>query len=144
MKPDIHIISIAVADLERAIAFYRDGLGWPCWSHPANLAPVASVNDETQDHAAFAMNSGLSFVLYQREALARSAQESETKKGSTEFLLTCYVEQEAELQIMLDKALAAGGKQLGTVNQESWGTTAHFRDLDGHLWEIMWNRPNGD
>jgi hypothetical protein len=28
MKPRIHVITLAVADLERALAFYRDGLGF--------------------------------------------------------------------------------------------------------------------
>ena len=27
MKPRIHVITLAVADLDRALAFYRDGLG---------------------------------------------------------------------------------------------------------------------
>jgi len=29
MKPRIHVITLAVADLDRALAFYRDGLGSP-------------------------------------------------------------------------------------------------------------------
>ena len=28
MKPRIHVITLAVADLDRAVAFYRDGLGF--------------------------------------------------------------------------------------------------------------------
>ena len=28
MKPRIHVITLAVADLDRALAFYRDGLGF--------------------------------------------------------------------------------------------------------------------
>jgi uncharacterized protein len=27
MEPRVHVITLAVADLERALAFYRDGLG---------------------------------------------------------------------------------------------------------------------
>jgi catechol 2,3-dioxygenase-like lactoylglutathione lyase family enzyme len=28
MKPRIHVITLAVDDLDRALAFYRDGLGF--------------------------------------------------------------------------------------------------------------------
>jgi catechol 2,3-dioxygenase-like lactoylglutathione lyase family enzyme len=29
MRPRIHVITLAVSDLDRALAFYRDGLGLP-------------------------------------------------------------------------------------------------------------------
>ena len=29
MKPRISVITLGVDSLERALAFYRDGLGWP-------------------------------------------------------------------------------------------------------------------
>jgi catechol 2,3-dioxygenase-like lactoylglutathione lyase family enzyme len=33
MKPRIHVITLAVADLDRALAFYRDGLGFQTEGH---------------------------------------------------------------------------------------------------------------
>ena len=29
MKPRIHVVTLGVADLDRALTFYRDGLGFP-------------------------------------------------------------------------------------------------------------------
>jgi catechol 2,3-dioxygenase-like lactoylglutathione lyase family enzyme len=29
MKPRIKLVTLGVDDVERAVAFYRDGLGWP-------------------------------------------------------------------------------------------------------------------
>lgn len=29
MKPSVSLITLGVDDLQRALAFYRDGLGWP-------------------------------------------------------------------------------------------------------------------
>jgi len=29
MKPRIHVVTLAVADLDRALTFYRDGMGFP-------------------------------------------------------------------------------------------------------------------
>jgi catechol 2,3-dioxygenase-like lactoylglutathione lyase family enzyme len=29
VKPRVSLLTLGVSDLERAVAFYRDGLGWP-------------------------------------------------------------------------------------------------------------------
>ena len=139
MTPNITNISIAVDDLNRAISFYSDGLGWPCWSHPSGTPLIEPDDEEALDHAAFEMQHGLSLVLYQRESLARDVDELNMEKGATDFVLNYNVQNEADVQLMLNKVLSIGAKQLGDLNKQSWGTTAKFRDLDGHLWEIMWS-----
>jgi len=69
MKPRINVITVAVDDLEKSLAFYRDSLGWrPRWPAEGTVDPF--------DHVAFELQSGLSFVLYPRDALARDAQEN--------------------------------------------------------------------
>lgn len=138
MTLGISIISVAVDNLDRAIAFYRDGLGWPCWSHPVGVAPVEPC-DEVQDHAVFEMQNGLSFVLYERESLARDAEETATERGTTDFILNIGAQTEKEVEVLLNSAVKNGAKKVGNISKHSWGTTAKFRDLDGHLWEIMWS-----
>ena len=57
MKPRINVITVAVDDLEKSLAFYRDSLGWrPRWPAEGTVEPF--------DHVAFELQSGLSFVLY--------------------------------------------------------------------------------
>ncbi len=57
MNPRINIITVGVDDLRRAIAFYRDGLGRPSWSHPAGAERSTSDGEEA-DHAAFELEGG--------------------------------------------------------------------------------------
>jgi uncharacterized protein len=145
MAPSINIVSVAVNDLDRALAFYRDGLGWPCWSHPAGSSQVQSDTDGSPDHAAFELQGGLSFVLYSRAALTRDAQEPPLPKGSTDFILTHYVATERDVESFLDQAMAAGATLVGGIDRQPWGTSGMFRDLDGHLWQVMWpNEAVGD
>jgi len=71
VEPRVDVITLAVEDLERALRFYRDGLGF------------------------------------------------------------------------VEKAEAAGAA-VTTPRDRAWGIySGYFRDLDGHLWEIIWN-PNRD
>jgi catechol 2,3-dioxygenase-like lactoylglutathione lyase family enzyme len=48
MKPRITVITIGVDDLERAVAFYRDGLGLPSWATTSASATSAGIVSRTQ------------------------------------------------------------------------------------------------
>ena len=54
MKPRINIITLAVSDLQRSLAFYRDGLG----------LPTKGIADGISDHVLFDLEGGLSLVLF--------------------------------------------------------------------------------
>ena len=41
--------------------------------------------------------------------------------------------------LILKRAKAAGGTLSDLPKQEEWGYAGYFKDLDGHLWEIIWN-----
>ena len=58
MEPRVTLITLGVRNLERAVAFYEDGLGWPLSS--------ASVEGEV----AFFKTGGTVLALWGREALA--------------------------------------------------------------------------
>ena len=140
MDRRIDIISIAVDDLERAIGFYRDGLGWPSWSHPADATAAAGSDGEPTDHAVFELQGGLSFVLYAQTSLTRDAQESDTSRGATRFILSHYAASKDGVAALLRRAQSAGATVVGEAQEEPWGYAGLFRDLDGHLWEIVWNK----
>jgi predicted lactoylglutathione lyase len=135
----IDIISVAVDDLARAIGFYRDGLGWPSWSHPADATDAAGA-PEPADHAVFELQGGLSFVLYAQASLARDAQEPEMSRGATRFILSHYAASKDGVDALLRRAEAAGATLVGDAQEEPWGYAGSFRDLDGHLWQVVWNR----
>ena len=72
MKPRIHVITLAVADLDRALAFYRDGLGF----RTEGLIGTEFKGDETIPDgttAVFNLDGGLMLSIYPRSELAKDA-----------------------------------------------------------------------
>ena len=72
MKPRIHVITLAVADLDRALAFYRDGLGF----RTEGLIGTEFKGDETIPDgttAVFHLDGGLMLSVYPRAELAKDA-----------------------------------------------------------------------
>src|ERR1700733_643522 len=72
MKPRIHVITLAVADLDRALAFYRDGLGF----RTEGLIGTEFRGDETTPDgttAVFHLDGGLMLSIYPRSELAKDA-----------------------------------------------------------------------
>ena len=66
MKPRITMITLGVDDLERAVAFYRDGLG---------LATEGIIGKEFEHGAVafFDLQAGLKLALWPRASLAHDA-----------------------------------------------------------------------
>jgi predicted lactoylglutathione lyase len=57
-----------------------------------------------------------------------------------EFSIGHAVASQAAVDAMLAQAQAAGAALTDQPHDRPWGIySGYFRDLDGHLWEIMWN-----
>ena len=139
MRPSIRVVTLAVADLERALAFYRDGLG---------LASAGIIATELHDHvsgadgavAMFELDDGLILSLYPRTDLARDAGIEVDATSRTEFTLGHVVESREEVDAVLARAGAAGARLTGGPRERPWGIySGYFEDPDGHLWEVIWN-----
>ena len=123
MEPRINIITLGVADLERAIRFYRDGLGLP-------------VSDQFPD-AVFFQLRGLRLGLYPRDLLAKDANVPAEGTGFAGITLAHNVATRDEVQGVLDEAVAAGGRVVQPPRVADWGGySGYFSDPDGHLWEV--------
>lgn len=55
-----------------------------------------------------------------------------------ETLLALSAGSRAEVDELVDKALAAGGQPAGEPQDHGFMYTRSFQDLDGHTWEIAW------
>ncbi len=139
MHPSIRVVTLAVADLERALAFYRDGLG---------LASQGIIGTEYHDAASgaagavamFELDGGLILSLYPRADLAKDAGLPLETSGRTEFSLAHEVGSRAEVDAVLARAKAAGARVTGGPRERPWGIySGYFEDPDGHLWEVLWN-----
>ena len=130
MQQRLNIVTILVEDLHRALAFYRDGLGWQPWWPTTEM--TAETTDEI-DHAAFHLGHGLSLVLYPGA--------KRTQAGSQPLVeLAQFVDTKAAVETTLQQAIAAGATVIAQATMQEWGGyTAKFADLDGCQWEITWN-----
>jgi uncharacterized protein len=139
MEPRIHVITLAVSDLERALAFYRDGLGL----ESPGVVGTEFVGDDTTPAGAVAMfqlAGGLILALYPRSELAKDAEVPLEPPKTGEFSIGHAVASKADVDAVLAQAKAAGATLTGQPHDRPWGIySGYFRDLDGHLWEVMWN-----
>jgi uncharacterized protein len=126
VKPSVSLITLGVSNLQRAVAFYHDGLGWPLSG--------ASVEGEV----AFFRTGGTVLALWSREALAEDANDSEGS-GFSGFALAHNVAQKEEVDTVLEEAVSAGGTVVREARDVFFGRNGYFADPEGYLWEVAWN-----
>jgi catechol 2,3-dioxygenase-like lactoylglutathione lyase family enzyme len=133
MKPRITLITLGVDDLERAVRFYRDGLGWP-------TGGIMGTEFEHGAVAFFELAHGLRMALWPRASLAHDAGLALGARGTTDVCLAHNVASRDEVDEVLRQALAAGATLVKPAQVAFWGGyTAYFREPEGHLWEVAWN-----
>jgi uncharacterized protein len=139
MEARIHVITLAVSELERALEFYRDGLGFDS----SGVIGTEFTGDETTPAGAAAMfqlQDGLVLALYPRAELAKDANIPFGPPKTGEFSIGHVVATKADVDALLAQAEAAGARRTDDPHDRPWGIySGYFRDLDGHLWEIIWN-----
>ena len=133
MKPRVSFITLGVDDLDRAMRFYRDGLG-------LSTAGIVGTEFEHGAVAFFEMQPGLILALWPRASLAHEVGLELGPRSATEFSLAHNVSDKAEVDLVMQQAGAAGGRILKAAADTFWGGYAgHFQDPGGHLWEVAWN-----
>src|SRR3954468_11456877 len=101
MKPRITLITLGVDDLERAVSFYRDGLG---------LATKGIVGAEIENGAVafFNLESGLKLALWPRKSLSADSGLPMQADSGTEFSLAHNVDSQDEVDAVMKQAEIAG------------------------------------
>jgi uncharacterized glyoxalase superfamily protein PhnB len=133
MKPRVTLLTLAVDDLDRAVAFYRDGLGFA----------TEGIVGQQFEHGAvafFDLEGGLRMALWKRASLAHDAGVPQGPRSATEFSLGHNVRTRAEVDAAMARAARAGATLVKPAADTFWGGYAgYFQDPDGHLWEVAWN-----
>ena len=126
MQARISMITLGVADLEKSVKFYKQGLGFP--------------QMESEPGVAFFTLNGSWLGLYPYEALADDALVSSQGSGFNGFALAHNVLSETEVNQVMELALSAGASIAKPAQKTFWGGySGYFKDPDGYLWEIAHN-----
>src|ERR1043165_3823601 len=97
MKPRITLITLGVDDLERAVAFYRDGLG-------LKTDGIVGTEFEHGAVAFFDLQAGLRLALWPRASLAHDAGLPVGLPSATECLFGHNVGSRAEVDTVTEQA----------------------------------------
>ncbi|RKN49579.1 VOC family protein [Micromonospora endolithica] len=124
MEQRISLVTLGVADVSRARAFYEH-LGW---------------HGQEVEETAFFQAGGLALVLWGRAKLAEDAGVADNGGGFGGLALAQNVPSRAEVDAVLAAASAAGAAVTRPARETFYGGYAGcFSDPDGHVWEIAWN-----
>jgi len=133
MRPRISIITLGVDDLERALTFYRDGLGLPTRGIVGTEYPHGAV-------VFFDLANSQKLAVWSRKDMAHEAKVPLGPRSATECSLGHLVHSIVEVDALIDQARQAGAVVTDPPHDAFWGGyTGSFQDPDGHLWEIAWN-----
>jgi catechol 2,3-dioxygenase-like lactoylglutathione lyase family enzyme len=133
MQPRISFITLGVDDLERALRFYRDGLG----------LQTDGIIGKQFVHGAVVfidLQPGLRLALWPRSSIAHETGLQVGPRSATEMMLAHNVNSPDEVDSIMRQAEAAGARILKPACETFWGGYAgYFQDPDGHIWEAVWN-----
>lgn len=133
MKPRITVITLGVDNLERALRFYRDGLGFQ----------TEGIIGAEFGHGAVVfidLQHGLKLALWPRASLAHDSGLALQAPSATELSLGHNVASKAEVDAVMAQAAKAGAVIVKPAHDTFWGGYAgYFQDPDQHLWEVVWN-----
>jgi len=101
---------------------------------------IKQVSCRQEGGAAFDLQGGRIPALYPRTELAKDAAIPLVPPIAGEFSIGHAVASKAAVDALLAQAAAAGAALTDQHHDRPWGIySGYFRDLDGHLWEVLWN-----
>ncbi len=112
---------LAVADLERSTAFYRDVFGWP-------------IRIQVPVLVEFELPDGRGLAVYERESFGRNtnvvpAAVPEGEIAGTELYFQC-----SDLEGVIERLKTAGARELSPLAPRDWGDeAAYYADPDGNV-----------
>lgn len=126
MEQRLSLVTLGVADMDRAAAFYEEGLGW--------------VRAGDDPGIVFFQLPGIILGLWSRDKLAQEAGVSDSGASFGGMALAYNARSRNEVDTVLSEVQAAGGLITAPARETFWGGySGYFADLDGHVWEVAHN-----
>lgn len=120
-------VNLPVRDLDKTKAFFSS-LGFSFNQQFTNEQAACMVISENHSYVMLLVEDF--FRTFIKKPLADARQ-------STEVLMCLSCESRAEVDDMVAKAIAAGGRAYKEAKDHGFMYEHGFEDLDGHLWEVM-------
>ena len=125
MDQRVSLITLGVKDLARSLRFY-EALGW--------------TRGNKNESVVFFQLPGFILALWSRAALAEDAGINDNGAGFGGIALAYNARSPAEVDGVINQAVAAGGRLLKAAHETFWGGySGYFADPDGHTWEVAHN-----
>jgi len=126
----ITCICLGVRSMEKAIKFYRDGLGYK------------TDCEGDSPEVVFFDTPGTKFELYPLQLLAEDINAENPPMIGSGFggiTLAYNVENKEDVGKVVELVRKAGGNIVKEPQEVFWGGYhAYFTDLDGYYWEVAW------
>jgi catechol 2,3-dioxygenase-like lactoylglutathione lyase family enzyme len=127
MKARLSLVTLGVRDLQKARAFYCDGLGF-------------KASSASNEHVVFIQVGALALALWDRLELAKDARVAADFGKFGGFSLAQNYGSRTEVDEALELARRAGAKILKPAEDTFWGGySGYFADPDEHVWEVAFN-----
>jgi catechol 2,3-dioxygenase-like lactoylglutathione lyase family enzyme len=126
MDQRISIVTLGTDDLPRAVAFW-EAMGWPRKARAFEAIAMFQCG-------------GIAFAIYPFDKLAQDCGMQDRGPGFGGFTIAHNVGSEAEVDALIEIAVANGGTLQVKPHKAFWGGyTGYFLDPDGHPWEVAYN-----
>jgi catechol 2,3-dioxygenase-like lactoylglutathione lyase family enzyme len=133
MEPRITFLTLGVDSLDRALTFYRDGLG----------LPTKGIVGQEFEHGAvafFDLQGGLKLALWERRSIAHDTGLPQSGRAPADIAIAHNVRTRTDVEAVMAQAADAGATIVKPASETFWGGySGYFLDPDEHLWEVAWN-----
>jgi catechol 2,3-dioxygenase-like lactoylglutathione lyase family enzyme len=127
MRQKLTLLTLGVADFERALKFYEEGLGW-------------KKSEKSVEQLALFPLGGITLALYPRHELAADAGLKDAMPDFAGLSLSYNATSEVEVDEVLKKVESLGATIVKPAQKVFWGGySGYFKDPDGHLIEVAYN-----
>ena len=124
-------VNLPIKNMEKSQAFFKS-LGFsfdPKFTNEQGACMVIS-----EDHNYVMLLVEPFFKTFIKKPIADASK-------TTEVIVCLSCDSRAEVDALVKKAVAAGGKTPNAPQDHSFMYGHGFEDLDGHLWELVWMDP---
>lgn len=121
-------VNLPVDDVGRSAAFLK-GIGFEV--NPMFAADPEMELVDISDSVHVMLNSKRRFASISRKQVVEAATQAEA-------ILQLRVDRRDQVDQLVDRALAAGGKPIHEPNDQEAVYGRSFQDLDNHNWDVFW------